>query len=142
MAEELAKEVDFFSIGTNDLIQYMLAVDRGNEMISDMFQEFHPAVVRAIKKVVDAAHNNNKKVSLCGEMASDPFAVSLLLGLGIDELSVVPSLFPEIKQIIRVIKISEVKKLINVLMKYSTEKEVKTEIISYYNKNVKPKLIN
>ena len=142
MADELAKEVDFFSIGTNDLIQYMLAVDRGNEMISNMFQEFHPAVVRTLKKIVDAAHNNNIKVSLCGEMASNPIATGVLLGLGIDELSVVPSIFPEIKQIIRVIKISEVKKLVDVLMKYSTEEEVKTEVISFYEKKIKPKLIN
>ena len=142
MADELAKEVDFFSIGTNDLIQYMLAVDRGNEMISNMFQEFHPAVVRTLKKIVDAAHNNNIKVSLCGEMASNPIATGVLLGLGIDELSVVPSIFPEIKQIIRVIKISEVKKLVDVLMKYSTEEEVKTEVIRFYEKKIKPKLIN
>ena len=142
MADELAKEVDFFSIGTNDLIQYMLAVDRGNELISDMFQEFHPAIIRALKKIVDSAHNNNIKVSLCGEMASDPIAASVLLGLGIDEFSVVPSIFPEIKQIIRVIKISEVKKLVDVLLKYSTEVEVKAEITSFYEKKIKPKLIN
>ena len=118
LADELAKEVDFFSIGTNDLIQYLLAVDRGNEMISNMFQEFHPAVIRALKKIIDSAHKNNIVVSICGEMASVPAATSVLIGLGIDELSVIPSVLPEIKQIIRVIKMSEVKSLSGTHIRY------------------------
>jgi phosphotransferase system enzyme I (PtsI) len=110
LADELAREVDFFSIGTNDLIQYILAVDRGNEYISGLYQEFHPAVLRAIKSITDAAHRNNIRISVCGEMASDPLATAVLVGLGIDELSVVPSVFPKIKQIIRKINYSDASK--------------------------------
>ena len=82
IAEELAKEVDFFSIGTNDLIQYILAVDRGNEFISKLYQQFHPAVLRALKQIADSGKKNNVKVSICGEMASVPRAVPVLIGLG------------------------------------------------------------
>ena len=142
LADELAKEVDFFSIGTNDLIQYLLAVDRGNEMISNMFQEFHPAVIRALKKIIDSAHKNNIMVSICGEMASVPAATSVLIGLGIDELSVIPSVLLEIKQIIRVIKMSEVKTLADSLLQYSTEEKIRNEVVQFYEKKIKPKLPN
>jgi len=142
LADELSKEVDFFSIGTNDLIQYLLAVDRGNEMISNMFQEFHPAVIRALKKIVDSAHKNNIMVSICGEMASVPAATSVLIGLGIDELSVIPSVLPEIKQIIRVIKMSEVKSLADSLLQYSSEEKIRNEVVQFYEKKIKPKLPN
>jgi len=142
LADELAKEVDFFSIGTNDLIQYLLAVDRGNEMISDMFQEFHPAVIRALKKIIDSAHKNNILVSICGEMASLPAATSVLIGLGIDELSVIPSILLEIKQIIRVIKMSEAKALADSLLQYSSEEKIRNEVVQFYDKKIKPKLPN
>jgi phosphotransferase system enzyme I (PtsI) len=142
LADELAKEVDFFSIGTNDLIQYLLAVDRGNEMISDMFQEFHPAVIRTLKKIVDSAHKNNIMVSICGEMASLPTATSVLIGLGIDELSVIPSMLLEIKQIIRAIKMSEVKALADSLLQYSSEEKIRDEVVQFYEKKIKPKLPN
>jgi len=142
LADELAKEVDFFSIGTNDLIQYLLAVDRGNEMISNMFQEFHPAVIRALKKIVDSAHKNNIMVSICGEMASVPAATSVLIGLGIDELSVIPSVLPEIKQIIRVIKMTEVKSLADSLLQYTAEEKIRNEVVRFYEKKIKPKLPN
>ncbi|MBL7128585.1 MAG: phosphoenolpyruvate--protein phosphotransferase [Ignavibacteria bacterium] len=142
LADELAKEVDFFSIGTNDLIQYLLAVDRGNEMISNMFQEFHPAVIRALKKIIDSAHKNNIIVSICGEMASVPVATSVLIGLGIDELSVIPSVLPEIKQIIRVIKMSEAESLADSLLQYSTEGKIRNEVVQFYEKKIKPKLPN
>lgn len=140
LADELAKEVSFFSIGTNDLVQYLLAVDRGNEMITNMFQEFHPAVIRALKKIADSAHKNNIKVSICGEMASVPVATSVLLGLGIDELSIIPSMLPEIKQIIRVVKMSEVRALVDTILQYSTEDEVKNEVIQFYEEKIKPKI--
>jgi phosphotransferase system enzyme I (PtsI) len=142
LADELAKEVDFFSIGTNDLIQYLLAVDRGNEMISDMFQEFHPAVIRTLKKIIDSAHKNNIMVSICGEMASLPAATSVLIGLGFDELSVTPSKLLEIKQIIRAIKMSEVKALADSLLQYSSEEKIRNEVVQFYEKKIKPKLPN
>ncbi|HMS63833.1 MAG TPA: phosphoenolpyruvate--protein phosphotransferase [Ignavibacteria bacterium] len=137
IADELAKEVDFFSIGTNDLIQYILAVDRGNEYISNLFLAFHPAILRAIKKISDAAHRNKIKISVCGEMASDPLATAILVGLGIDELSVNPNVFPEIKQIIRKLNYEDVKKLCEEIVLLSTENEIRERVEDYYNEFVK-----
>jgi phosphotransferase system enzyme I (PtsI) len=134
IADVLAKEVDFFSIGTNDLIQYLIAVDRSNGMISSMFQEFHPAVIRSLKMIIDTAHRNHIKVSICGEMASIPLAAVVLVGLGVDELSVVPSVYPKIKQIIRKMKYSDAKKLTENILKLSTEKEIKEETEKFYIK--------
>lgn len=136
LADELAKEVDFFSIGTNDLTMYMLAVDRGNQYISGLYSSFNPAVIRAIKSVSEAAHRNGTPISICGEMASDPLATAVLIGIDIDELSVVPSVFPEIKQIIRKIKYSDAKKLAKEILKYSTEEEIKNEVKKFYKETL------
>lgn len=136
LADELAKEVDFFSIGTNDLIQYILAVDRGNEYISGLYLEFHPAVLRAIKSITDAAHRNEIKISVCGEMASDPLATAVLVGFGIDELSVVPSVFPEIKQIIRKLNYKDAKKLADEILTLPTEAEIMKKVKSFFEKKV------
>lgn len=141
LARELAKEVDFFSIGTNDLIQYLLAVDRGNELISDMYQQFHPAVIRALKGIIDAAHEAKIPVSICGEMASVSHAVPVLVGMGIDELSVLPSVYPEIKQIVRSLNFEEAKKLVNRILKLSIESEIKEEIEEFFKEKIKPNII-
>ena len=111
IAESLAKRLKFFSIGTNDLIQYSLAVDRMNEKIAHLYEPTHPAIVRLIKMTVDAAHANKIPVSVCGEMASDPVLAPLLLGLGVDELSAASPLVPAVKYIIRRLKMEEAAKL-------------------------------
>jgi len=136
LADELAKEVDFFSIGTNDLIQYILAVDRGNEYISELYQEFHPAVLRAVKSITDAAHRNNIKISVCGEMASDPLATIVLIGLGIDELSVVPSIFPKIKHIIRKTNYEDAKIFCEEILTLSHEEEIRSKVENYYKNKI------
>ncbi|MDR0389339.1 MAG: phosphoenolpyruvate--protein phosphotransferase [Spirochaetaceae bacterium] len=101
IADILAKKADFFSLGTNDLIQYGLAVDRGNEKISYLAQPFHPGVLRFLKTSIDAAHAQGIKAALCGELAGDPYATPLLLGLGLDEFSMNASALPLVKKIIR-----------------------------------------
>jgi phosphotransferase system enzyme I (PtsI) len=111
VADSLAKRVKFFSIGTNDLIQYSLAVDRMNEKIAHLYEPTHPAIVRLIKITVEAAHNHKVRVTVCGEMAGDPVLAPLLLGLGVDELSAAPSLVPLLKFLIRRLNLGEARKL-------------------------------
>jgi phosphotransferase system enzyme I (PtsP) len=108
----LARRVDFFSIGTNDLTQYLLAVDRNNTRVASLYQSLHPAVLRAVKQVVDDAHALGKPVSVCGEMAGDPAAALALLGLGVDSLSMSASSLPRVKWVIRSFSASEAQDLI------------------------------
>ncbi len=136
LVDDLAAHVDFFSIGTNDLIQYLLAVDRGNASVASLYQEFNPAVLRTIKMIITAGHKHNKWVGMCGEMAGDPLATVLLIGLGLDEFSVMPSVLPEIKKIIRSIKYKEAKKIAEKVVTMSTEDEIK----SYLTEFVRTKL--
>ena len=109
IVDKLAKEVDFFSIGTNDLIQFTLAVDRTNELITDMFQPHHPAVLSMIYQTVQAAHREGIPVAVCGEMSADPMSVLLLVGLGVDELSMTPWSVMSTKKIIRSINFEDVR---------------------------------
>ena len=111
-AEALAREVDFFSIGTNDLIQYTLGIDRVNKHVAYLYQPLHPAIVRSIKLVADAAHQTGISVSVCGEMASDPYCLAILLGMGIADFSMAPQAIPGIKHIIRNIDIDECRALL------------------------------
>lgn len=111
IADSLARRVKFFSIGTNDLIQYSLAVDRMNEKIAHLYEPTHPAIVRLIKATVEAAHKHNVWVSVCGEMAGDPVMTALLVGLGVDELSAAPPLVPPVKFMLRRLKLPETRAL-------------------------------
>ncbi len=124
MAEVLGRHVDFFSIGTNDLIQYALAIDRVNEHVAYMYQPFHPAILRMIRNVVEAGRQCEIPVSLCGEMASDPLCTGILLGLGISELSINTRAIPVIKELIRALSLEEAKRDLEQVMALSTASEV------------------
>ncbi len=126
IADLLAKEVDFFSIGTNDLIQYALAIDRVNEQVSYLYEPLHPSVLRLIKNIIDSAHENGITVAMCGEMAGEPIYVPILLGLGIDEMSMNPVAILEVKKILRSLNYKKCKEITNRLFGYSTVTEIKT----------------
>jgi len=123
-ADFLASEADFFSIGTNDLIQYSLAVDRANEKVAYLYEPTHPAVLRMIKNIIEAGHNAGIWVGMCGEMAGESSLVLLLLGLGLDEFSIPPQVIPEVKYIIRSVTIKQAKTIALEALKLSTGKEV------------------
>ncbi|PYL09182.1 MAG: phosphoenolpyruvate--protein phosphotransferase [Verrucomicrobia bacterium] len=123
-AGALASEVDFFSVGTNDLIQYALAVDRVNEKIAHLYQPTHPAVLRLLKMVADAAHAGNIWVGVCGEMAGDVAFVPLLLGLGMDELSTAAILVPRVKRAVQSLAIPECRELVEAALQLNTASEI------------------
>ena len=120
IADELAKEVDFFSIGTNDLIQYALAIDRINERVTYLYEPLHPAVLRLIKRVIDVGHNAGIRVAMCGEMAGEPAYIMILLGLEIDELSMNPLAIPRVKKVIQESTLEESKALLEKVMTFSS----------------------
>lgn len=124
IADLLAKEVDFFSIGTNDLIQYTLAIDRVNEHVSYLYNPLHPAVIRLIKTIVEAAHSNGIEVAICGEMAGEPLYLPLLLGLGINQLSMNPLCILRIKKMLRAITCSESHGIVKALDQFKTGVEM------------------
>ncbi len=123
-ADSLAREVDFFSIGTNDLIQYTLAVDRVNEKIAHLYEPTHPAILRLLKMIADAAHSNDIWVGVCGEMAGDVALIPLLLGLGMDELSVSASLVPRVKRAVQSLDIPECRQLVDEALRMQTPPEI------------------
>ena len=129
IAYKFAKEVDFFSIGTNDLTQYFLAVDRGNEMVSTLYNSFNPAVLEAIQKVIDAAHDANISVSMCGEFAGDKKATKLLLGMGLDSFSMSASSGLQVKKIIRNSNYIEAQKYRDLILQQNTPEEVIEKLV-------------
>jgi phosphotransferase system enzyme I (PtsI) len=126
MTDAIAAEVDFLSIGTNDLIQYLLAVDRDNAAVADLYQQFNPAVLRTVKAIIDAGHRRNVWVGMCGEMAGDPLATILLVGLGLDEFSTVPTTLPEIKKIIRSVRSKDARRVADRALTLETDEEIRT----------------
>ncbi len=135
LAEHFAREVDFLSIGTNDLIQYLIAVDRGNDLVADLYQEFNPAVIRTLHHIISESQKEGKMVSLCGEMAADTLAIPLLVGLGLEVLSISPSTIPYAKRIIRTISYKNAKQLADECLSYSTEKEISARIEKFFKDN-------
>ena len=132
-AEFLAKKVDFFSIGTNDLIQYTIAIDRGTEKIAYLYQPYHPALLKLLKMTVAAGKKAGIPVSLCGEMGSDPVATIVLLGLGIEEISMSPAAIPVVKKVIRNVKISEAESIIEHISRIDSGTEINTFIENWFN---------
>ena len=133
----LAEKCDFFSIGTNDLIQYLLAIDRGNNRIAHLYDPSHPAVIRVLKQIVDMGHARKLKVSVCGEMAGDPVYVPLLLGLGVDELSMTPTLLPAVKFLVRAMKLSDARQLAKDALAQTDPKKTLALIEAFYNERMK-----
>jgi len=124
IADILAREVNFFSIGTNDLIQYTLAIDRVNEQVSYLYEPLHPAVLRILRNIINAAHDNGIPVAMCGEMAGEPFYIPILLGLGIDELSMNVMALPRVKRVLRSLDFKQSQLVIDNIFKLSTAGEI------------------
>jgi phosphoenolpyruvate-protein kinase (PTS system EI component) len=128
LAPHLIQEVDFFSIGTNDLIQYVLAVDRNNRKVAPLYEPLHPAVIQFMAQAVAAVKHAGKRVSICGEMAADPVCTLLLVGLGFDELSMGPFFIPVIKRLIRAIDYQAAQRLAGEVVTLPTVRQVKSLI--------------
>jgi phosphotransferase system enzyme I (PtsI) len=132
----LAKQSDFFSIGTNDLIQYMLAIDRGNNRIAHLYEPAHPAVVRTLKRIVDDSHRAGVIVSVCGEMAGDPIYAALLLGLGVDSLSMSPPAIPAVRFLVRAMKMSDAQKLATEVLSMTSATDIYAKCQQFHRSRV------
>jgi phosphoenolpyruvate-protein phosphotransferase (PTS system enzyme I) len=129
IAEHLAREVDFFALGTNDLTQYTLAVDRGNEQVANLFRPFHPAVLRLVERVISTGDRFGIPVSLCGEMAADPLAVPVLVGLGLREFSMHPPALPVVRSLVRALSFREARRMAQKALALSTAKAVEEYLL-------------
>ena len=136
-ADILAKECVFFSVGTNDLIQYLLAIDRVNERIAHLYEPTHPAVVRTLKYIVDEAHKRGVTVSVCGEMAGDPVFAPLLLGLGVDALSMSPAWLPSVKYMVRAMTMADARALAAEALTLASPKEIYARCDAFYRARVR-----
>ena len=129
--DEITKAVDFISIGTNDLIQYTLAVDRNNEIVQDLFDKFHPAIIRQLQRVIATACSNNCRVALCGDMGSDPLALPFLIGCGLKEFSVVSADIPRLKSLARCFTVAETRELVKECLSLPTATEIKDRLKTF-----------
>jgi phosphotransferase system enzyme I (PtsI) len=127
-ADMLAREVDFFSIGTNDLIQYALAIDRVNEHVSYLYEPLHPAILRFIRNVVKAGEQHGIPVAICGEMAAEPAYVMILMGLGLQEFSMNPASIPKVKKMLRMSRFEESRALADRVFQFSTASEIERHV--------------
>jgi phosphoenolpyruvate-protein phosphotransferase (PTS system enzyme I) len=129
ITDKLIKEVDYVSVGTNDLIQYYLAVDRSNELVSYMFNPLHPSVLRLLKFIISSVHEAGKEVTLCGEMAADPLSAIVLLGLGLRKFSMNPIFIPKVKKALRSVDFQTVKKIVEEAMSLRSSQEIEERLI-------------
>ena len=136
-AHLLARHCDFFSIGTNDLIQYLIAIDRVNDRIAHLYEPTHPAVLRVIKEIISKAQRARLKVSVCGEMAGDPVLAPLLLGLGVDELSMTPPLLPATKYLIRAMRMTDARRLARQALQMESPKEIYARCVDFYRQHMR-----
>jgi phosphotransferase system enzyme I (PtsI) len=137
MAEELGQYVDFFSIGTNDLIQYAMAIDRRNRQVSHLNQPLNPAVIRLIRMIMDAAGRTGVDVVMCGEMAGDPVNLPVLMGLGLTELSMNPGSIPVVKQVVRKINSTDTKNLVDEILKMGKVADI-TDLVKTRYRDILP----
>jgi len=134
--DEITREVDFISIGTNDLTQYTLAVDRNNEIVQDLFDKFHPAIIRQLHKIISTARANGCRVSLCGDMGSDPFALPFLVGCGLRQFSVVSADIPQLKTLSRFFTVAEAEELAQQCLKHPKASEIKACLRRFHDDHV------
>ncbi|MDM8524728.1 phosphoenolpyruvate--protein phosphotransferase [Desulfococcaceae bacterium HSG8] len=142
MADVMAEEADFFSIGTNDLIQYSLAIDRGNKHVAHLYQPFHPAVMRMLKRISDVGKEKGVKVFMCGEMAGDPIQVPILLGFEIEELSMNPLSIPSVKRMVRAIRFEDARSFTKDVLRQTTAEGVMNLLRDAYGDILSDKVLN
>ena len=134
---DVLNEIDFVSIGTNDLVQYMFAADRGNNKVSNYFQPMHPIILRAIEKIVSSCRIMNKEVSICGEIGGDPQFLPLLLGLGLRDISMPPARMPEIQNLAGKLSIGDCVSLVQKVRNFRGTEEVQSEVLSFLRKKAR-----
>lgn len=138
LADQFAKEVDFFSIGTNDLVQYTLAVDRMNEKVGYLYDHLHPAIIRLAQIVIEASHREGKWTGMCGGMAGDPLVAPLLIGLGLDEWSMVAGSIKKVKQVVSQVNRPECQKLLGEVLELSTTEDVRKKLEDFRKEKTLP----
>jgi phosphotransferase system enzyme I (PtsI) len=129
ITDVLVREVDYLSIGTNDLIQYYLAVDRSNELVSYLFKPLHPSILRILKFIIETSQAAGKEITVCGEMAADPLSALVLLGFGLRKFSMNPIFIPRIKEVLRSVEIKTIQRIVRKAMKLKSAQEIEEHII-------------